>query len=61
MDSDDRAARPGWYHRHFSRRKFIAGAAAVSAGAVVGSQLPTVAHAAPRRLACTAPSFGACS
>src|SRR5829696_7291430 len=46
MDSHNRDARPGWYHRHFSRRKFFAGAAAVSAGAVVGSQLPTVAHAA---------------
>ena len=47
MDSYDRAARQGWYQRHFSRRKLFAGAAAVSAGAVVGSQLPTVAHAAP--------------
>ena len=47
MDSYDRAARPGWYQRHFSRRKLFARAAAVSAGAVVGSQLPTVAHAAP--------------
>jgi Animal haem peroxidase len=45
MDSDDRA-REGRNHRDFSRRKFMAGAAAVSAGAVVGSQLPTVAHAA---------------
>jgi Animal haem peroxidase len=47
MDSDDRAARHGRKHRHFSRRKFIAGAASLSAGAVVGGQLPTVAHAAP--------------
>jgi hypothetical protein len=47
MDSDDRAARQGRKHRHFSRRKFIAGAAGLSAGAVVGGQLPTVAHAAP--------------
>jgi hypothetical protein len=47
MDSHDRAARPGWYHRHFSRRKFLAGAAGLSAGAVVGGQMPTVAHAAP--------------
>jgi len=47
MDSHDRAARRAWYHRHFSRRKFIAGAAGLSAGAVVGGQLPTVAHAAP--------------
>src|SRR5215207_10150579 len=47
MDSHDRAVRQDGNHRHFSRRKFIAGAAAVSAGAVVGSQMPTVAHAAP--------------
>jgi hypothetical protein len=46
MDSDDFAARQDRKHRHFSRRKFFAGAAAVSAGAVVGGQLPTVAHAA---------------
>jgi hypothetical protein len=46
MDSHDRARR-GWYRRHFSRRKFIAGAAGLSAGAVVGGQLPTTAHAAP--------------
>jgi hypothetical protein len=45
MDSDDRA-REGRNHRDFSRRKFMAGTAAVSAGAVVGSQLPTAAHAA---------------
>jgi hypothetical protein len=45
MDYHDRATWPGWYQRHFSRRKFMAGAAAVSAGAVVGGQLPTVAHA----------------
>jgi hypothetical protein len=45
MDSDERA-RKGSNHRHFSRRKFIAGAAGISAGAVVGGQLPTVAHAA---------------
>jgi hypothetical protein len=46
MDSHDRATRPGWYHRHFSRRKFFAGAAGLSAGAVVGGQMPTAAHAA---------------
>jgi hypothetical protein len=46
MDSHDRADRRGWYKRHFSRRKFIAGAAGLSAGAVVGGQMPTVAHAA---------------
>jgi hypothetical protein len=45
MNSHD-GARLGWYQRHFSRRKFFAGAAAVSAGAVVGGQLPIVAHAA---------------
>jgi hypothetical protein len=46
MDSHDRALR-GWYHRHFSRRKFLAGAAGLSAGAMVGGQMPTVAYAAP--------------
>jgi hypothetical protein len=45
MDSDERAQK-GLNHHHFSRRKFIAGAAGLSAGAVVGGQLPTVAHAA---------------
>jgi hypothetical protein len=55
MDSHDRAARRGWYYRHFSRRKFIAGAAGLSAGAVVGGQLP---HPT---VACTASSFVACS
>jgi hypothetical protein len=47
MDSHDRAARPASHQAHFSRRKFIAGAAGISAGAVVGGQMPTVAHAAP--------------
>jgi hypothetical protein len=47
MNSYDRAARPGWYHRHFSRRKLLAGAAGLSAGAMVGGQMPTVAYAAP--------------
>jgi hypothetical protein len=46
MDSDDRAQK-GSNNRHFSRRKFIAGAAGLSAGAVLGGQMPTVAHAAP--------------
>jgi hypothetical protein len=46
MDSYDHAARPASYQGHFSRRKFIAGAAGLSAGAVVGGQLPSVAHAA---------------
>jgi hypothetical protein len=45
MDLDERAEK-GSNNRHFSRRKFIAGAAGLSAGAVVGGQLPTVAHAA---------------
>src|SRR5215207_554244 len=47
MDSHDRAVRQDGNHRHFSRRKFIAGAAGLSAGAVVGSQMPPGAHAAP--------------
>jgi hypothetical protein len=47
MDSHDHTARQGWHYRHFSRRKLFAGVAAVSAGAAVGGQLPTVAHAAP--------------
>jgi hypothetical protein len=47
MNSHHRHARRGWHQRRFSRRKFVAGAAAVSAGAVVGGQLPSVAHAAP--------------
>jgi hypothetical protein len=46
MDSHDGAARPGRNYRHFSRRTFIAGAAGLSAGALVGGQLPTVANAA---------------
>ena len=45
MNSDERAQK-GSNHQHFSRRKFIAGAAGLSAGAVVGGQVPTVAHAA---------------
>src|SRR5512132_251513 len=46
MDFEERA-REGRNHHHFSRRKFIAGAAGLSAGAVVGGQLPTTAYAAP--------------
>jgi hypothetical protein len=46
MDSYNRPARPGSHYRHFSRRKLFAGAAAVSAGALVGGRLPAVAHAA---------------
>ena len=45
MNSDERAQK-GSNRRHFSRRKFIAGAAGLSAGAMVGGQLPSVAHAA---------------
>jgi Animal haem peroxidase len=49
MDSQDRPARPGWQHRPFSRRRFIGGAAALSAGAMAGAiaagRLPGVAHA----------------
>jgi Animal haem peroxidase len=45
MDSQDRPARPSWPQRPFSRRGFLGGAAALSAGAVVGSRLPGVAHA----------------
>jgi len=44
MKSQDGSPRRGWYHRHSSRRKFLAGAAALSAGAMV-SRLPTGAHA----------------
>src|SRR5512132_1536786 len=44
MDSQDRSARPTWPQRPFSRRRFLAGAAAVSAGAMVGRQAG-VAHA----------------
>jgi hypothetical protein len=47
MDSHDRADRPNSYDRHFSRRKLLAGAAGLSAGAMFGGgQMPTVAHAA---------------
>jgi Animal haem peroxidase len=45
MDSQDRPARPSWQHRPFSRRTLIGGAAALSAGAMVGGRLPGVAHA----------------
>src|SRR5512132_2958598 len=44
MDSQDRSARPTWPQRPFSRRRFLGGAAALSAGAVVGRQAG-VAHA----------------
>jgi hypothetical protein len=45
MDSRDRRDRPSRYARPFSRRRFIGGAAALSAGAMVG-RLAGVAHAA---------------
>ena len=45
MDSQDRPARPSGPDGRFSRRGFLARAAALSAGAVVGSRLPGVAHA----------------
>jgi hypothetical protein len=45
MDSNKRA-QGGSNYRHFSRRKFIAGAAGLSAGAVIGGEIPTLAHAA---------------
>jgi hypothetical protein len=44
MNSQDRPARPSWQHRPFSRRGFLGGAAALSAGAMVGRQAG-VAHA----------------
>jgi Animal haem peroxidase len=45
MDSQDRPARPSWPQRPFSRRGFLGGAAALSAGAMVGGRLAGVAHA----------------
>jgi hypothetical protein len=45
MNPDDRPARPGWHHSRSSRRTFLAGAAALSSGALVGG-LPSAAHAA---------------
>jgi hypothetical protein len=44
MNSQDRPARPSWQHRPFSRRGLLGGAAALSAGALVGRQAG-VAHA----------------
>jgi hypothetical protein len=46
MNPDDRSPGPNWYHRPSSRRTFLAGAAAVSAGALVGGRLPAFAYAA---------------
>jgi Animal haem peroxidase len=45
MNANDRPVEPSWDDRRFSRRGFLAGAAALSAGAVVGRQAG-VAHAA---------------
>jgi hypothetical protein len=45
MESQDRPARPSWPQRPFSRRGFLGGAAALSAGAMVGGRLAGVAHA----------------
>jgi hypothetical protein len=44
MNGDDRPVEPSWPDRPFSRRGFLAGAAALSAGAMVGRQAG-VAHA----------------
>ena len=46
MNADDRHAEPSWLERRSSRRAFLAGAAALSAGALVGTRLPAAAHAA---------------
>ena len=46
MDLDERAQK-GSNNRHFSRRRFIAGAAGLSAGAVGGGQMPPTAYPAP--------------
>jgi hypothetical protein len=45
MADQDGLPRRSWYHSGASRRSFLAGAAALSAGALVG-RLPTAAHAA---------------
>src|SRR5829696_8904806 len=45
MNSQNGSPRRGWYHGHSSRRRFLAGAAALSAGAVVGARLPLGARA----------------
>src|SRR5215207_5661815 len=46
MTEQDGTPRPSWHRSHASRRSFLAGAAALSAGAMVGGRLPTTAHAA---------------
>jgi hypothetical protein len=45
MNPDERSTPPGWQHSRSSRRTFLAGAAALSSGALVGG-LPSAAHAA---------------
>jgi hypothetical protein len=45
MNPEQRSTQPGWQHSRSSRRTFIAGAAALSSGALVGG-LPSAAHAA---------------
>ncbi|MEV6490918.1 hypothetical protein AB0M20_20215, partial [Actinoplanes sp. NPDC051633] len=45
MTSDERPAPSGWQHSRSSRRNFLAGAAAVSSGALVGGRA-SAAHAA---------------
>src|SRR3954452_20949620 len=44
MDRDDHQAEPSWHGRPFSRRKFLAGAAGLSAGAMLG-RMPSIAYA----------------
>src|SRR5919107_3999183 len=45
MSANDRPVEPSSHDRRFSRRGFLAGAAALSAGAMVGRQAAGVAHA----------------
>jgi Animal haem peroxidase len=45
MHSQDGSSRRGWHHGRHSRRTFLAGAAALSAGALVGARLPLGARA----------------
>jgi hypothetical protein len=45
MNSQDGSSRRDWYHNRSSRRTFLAGAAALSAGALVGARLPLGARA----------------
>jgi hypothetical protein len=46
MNHDDHPARPNWHERRSSRRTFLVGAAALSAGAVLSSRVPAAARAA---------------